>query len=566
MSKQTVFVFVFVALVCGLFAFAAALNNGSGLLIFLVLSWMGACGLVLIYPVLHDRISYMKLYGVGSKTPWMSKSVCGCNSLPIITVNKDAEIVAATRSARHMLHLNGSAFPVPFGSVLGGFGQTAEALCNAVIAHPDRQTPTLAKADRAPSEFYVQLSWLPEVDDHEHRSAMVTDANEFKSLERQFVQGHKMQAIGQLAGGIAHDFNNLLTAIGGYCDLLLLNKSKNSAEYDDLTQISENAARAADLVQHLLAFSRRQKFLLSPVDVNEMVSNLLTLLNRLVGEKVTLTFLSGAALPNVNADARQLEQVVMNLIVNARDAMPLGGEIIIETNHLTLSEAQDYDDVVIPPGDYATIEVQDTGIGMTEEVKQKVFDPFYTTKKTGEGTGLGLSTVYGIVKQTGGFVLLDTKPQEGTKFTVYLPTTDKKAEKLKTRSQPDGFHTFGLANVRVLLVEDEAAVRIFASRALTLHGVDVREAESGEAALKIIEDGVFVPDLVVSDVVMPGMNGPEWVEKARDKIESLKVIFVSGYANDQTKLTSRELKEAAFLPKPYSLSSLIEEVQNQANS
>jgi len=253
---------------------------------------------------------------------------------------------------------------------------------------------------------------------------------ELKTLEAQFVQSQKMQAIGQLAGGVAHDFNNLLTAISGHCDLLLLKHDEGHQNYADLIQIHQNANRAASLVGQLLAFSRKQNLQLESIDLRATLADLTHLLNRLVGEKVTLTLEHQDELAPIRADRRQLEQVLMNLVVNARDAMQGSGEIRVVTNNMTLVSAMRKDRVVVPPGDYVVVNVVDEGTGIPPERLSKIFEPFYTTKRTGEGTGLGLSTVYGIVKQTGGYVFVESKLGEGSTFSLVFPRQDATAEQV----------------------------------------------------------------------------------------------------------------------------------------
>ncbi|MEM9715095.1 MAG: ATP-binding protein [Pseudomonadota bacterium] len=484
---------------------------------------------------------------------------------PTITINGLAQITDVSASAATSLSLQDKALPIRFDDAFDGLGQTAEAFCKSVVSGPNKQGPLLVRARHVTPETFFQLTWLPATDDRGIRTALLTDATELKSLEAQFVQGQKMQAIGQLAGGVAHDFNNLLTAISGYCDLLLLDKDTGHRDYEDLRQISNNANRAAGLVAHLLAFSRRQTLRPDVLDVNALVSQLSALLNRLVGEKVTLRFTRGDGVPSVYADGRQLEQVIMNLVVNARDAMPSGGDIQITTEMIDLPSGWSQDRVTVPAGGYVLIEVQDNGTGMPPDVQEKIFEPFYTTKKQGEGTGLGLSTVYGIVKQTGGYIFVDSVQGQGTRFSVYLPVHQIQDVAETVEEDQKDVRAFGLSGLKLLLVEDEAPVRAFAARALALQGVIVVEADSGEAALEKLEDGYYRPDLVVSDVVMPGMNGPEWVLEARKSTPDMKVIFVSGYSEDVVAKTRDEIEGAMFLPKPYSLAALIDAVQTQAN-
>ncbi|MFM2390888.1 MAG: hypothetical protein RLZZ437_2443 [Pseudomonadota bacterium] len=389
---------------------------------------------------------------------------------------------------------------------------------------------------------------------------VLQDATKLKTLEAQFVQSQKMQAIGQLAGGVAHDFNNLLTAISGHCDLLLLRHGREDTDYGDLVQISQNANRAAALVSQLLAFSRKQTLKPERMSLQDVLSDLMHLLTRLVGEKVRLRLAHAPDLGAIRADKRQFEQIIMNLVVNARDAMPNGGTIRVETEALTLTEELQRNRARVPAGDYAVIRVQDTGIGIPDDKLEKIFEPFYTTKRQGEGTGLGLSTVYGIVKQSGGFIFVDSTVGEGTLFSLYFPInetvdTDRAAFVAAPRLTPrNGQGT-------VLLVEDEAPVRAFASRALRLRGYTVIEADCAEEALRALEDPQVEVDVFVTDVVMPGMDGPSWVKEALITRPNVRVVFVSGYAEDVLSEEQARIPNSVFLPKPFSLNELTVTVQ-----
>ena len=394
--------------------------------------------------------------------------------------------------------------------------------------------------------------------------AVLQDATQFKRLEEQFVQSQKMQAIGQLAGGVAHDFNNLLTAISGHCDLLLTRHARDHINYADLMQIHQNANRAAALVGQLLAFSRKQTLKPETFDLQDVLSDLTHLLNRLVGERARLRLIHDANLRTIRADKRQLEQVIMNLVVNARDAMPAGGTILIETEALSLPEPLERDRAVVAAGTWAVIRVTDTGIGIPEDHLKKIFEPFFTTKKLGEGTGLGLSTAYGIIKQSGGFIFVDSQVGTGTVFSLYFPIHDHGDSPAITadqvpRTRPDSRPGEGV----VLLVEDEAPVRAFASRALRMRGYTVLEAANAEEALKTLEDPALKVDIFVTDVVMPGMDGPSWVKLAMVDRPEVKVIFVSGYSEDALQEHQARIPNSIFLPKPFSLAELTQTVQGQ---
>ncbi|MEO8244838.1 MAG: ATP-binding protein, partial [bacterium] len=327
-------------------------------------------------------------------------------------------------------------------------------------------------------------------------------------------------------------------------------------------QIHQNANRAAALVGQLLAFSRKQTLKPEKLDLRDVLSDLAHLLNRLVGERVQLKLLHRSGLGAIRADKRQLEQVVMNLVVNARDAMPDGGTIKIETESLSLPEPMVRDRATVPAGEYAVIRVSDSGAGISEDRLPKIFEPFFTTKKVGEGTGLGLSTAYGIIKQSGGFIFVDSTVGEGSVFHLYLPIHDDKGDP-ETEAAPPRKIVVKQGEGVVLLVEDEAPVRAFASRALRLRGYTVLEAESAEEALKALEDPNLTVDVFVTDVVMPGMDGPSWVKRALVDRPNVRVIFVSGYAEDALAETQLRVPNSVFLPKPFSLNDLTATVQGQ---
>jgi two-component system cell cycle sensor histidine kinase/response regulator CckA len=472
------------------------------------------------------------------------------------------EVRSANRSARELLGLAADATPL-FSELFEGLGRSGTEWLGDIVAERLPGGAEVLRFRGAEEEAFYQITLRRIVENGRAAVlAILNDATALKALEGQFVQSQKMQAIGQLAGGIAHDFNNLLTAISGHCDLLLLRHDRADPEYGDLVQIHQNANRAASLVGQLLAFSRKQTLKPETLDVHEVLADLTHLLNRLVGERVNLKLAHALDLGAIRADKRQLEQVVMNLVVNARDAMAEGGTIRIETEALTLTENLCRDRAVVPAGDYAVIRVLDTGCGIPADRLQKVFEPFFTTKRTGEGTGLGLSTAYGIVKQSGGFIFVDSQIDLGTVFHLYFPIY------VPTETEVVAPATVRRANARpgegvVLLVEDEAPVRAFASRALRLRGYTVIEADSAEAALKTLEDPTLDVDIFVTDVVMPGMDGPSWVREALVNRPDVRVIFVSGYSEDCLSESQARIPNSVFLPKPFSLNDLTDTVQGQ---
>ena len=495
--------------------------------------------------------------------PEQSWSVFQDLPVPLLKVNAEGTVQAYNKMAASLVGvaLRDNA---QLSDLMEGLGRSITDWLGENLTGRSQQPTEFLRLKRADKEVFVQVT-LNRVSEggKVQLIAVLNDATELKSLEAQFVQSQKMQAIGQLAGGVAHDFNNLLTAISGHCDLLLLRHDQGDPDFGDLVQINQNANRAAALVGQLLAFSRKQTLRPETLDMRDTLSDLTHLLNRLVGEKVTLTLSHDPVLKPIRADKRQLEQVLMNLVVNARDAMPKGGEIRIVTECTTLKEPLERDSVSVAAGDYITVQVMDEGTGIAPDKLQKVFEPFFTTKRTGEGTGLGLSTAYGIVKQTGGYIFVDSTLGSGTCFTLYFPVLEAvELVRNSSRSMTSPMavkHGDGV----ILLVEDEAPVRAFASRALRLRGYTVLEAESAEDALKTLEDETLNIDVFVTDVVMPGMDGPSWVREALKARPDVRVVFVSGYAEDSFGETQIKIPNSVFLPKPFSLTDLTETVHRQ---
>lgn len=559
----------------------------------------------------------------------------------LMHITPDGRVLRSNRQARWLLGLPASrkAF---FSDLVEGLGRPVEDWLADAVAGRALNRPEVLRATLPAQETFVQviLRRAPPPDDS--LVAVVSDATELKSLEARFVQSQKMQAIGQLAGGVAHDFNNLLTAISGHCDLLLMNRDHYDSDYSDLMQIHQNANRAAALVRQLLAFSRKQTLKPEWLALESLLEDLAHLLARLVGERITLTLDHDRHLKQIRTDRRQLEQIILNLVVNARDAMPMGGEIRIETEAVVLEDELERGRVRLPAGHYAVIRVIDEGIGIPADIIDKIFEPFFTTKKLGEGTGLGLSTAYGIVKQMGGYIFADSTEGTGTVFTLYfaMPAAaaergiDDEAALAQQRARPadaagatetipvhaatsltasvrDGEHDEACAfaggaespvvvegaqaaprtaktmnrgdgarpgttgntamaapdsrgvDAVVLLVEDEAPVRAFAARALRLHGYQVIEAESGEQALEFLAEPALRVDVFVSDVVMPGLDGPGWVNRARKARPDVPVVFMSGHTEDNLHAALARTPGAAFLDKPFALQALCQTIDQQ---
>ncbi|MEO7276641.1 MAG: response regulator, partial [Sphingomicrobium sp.] len=395
---------------------------------------------------------------------------------------------------------------------------------------------------------------------------LLKDNSEEAKLKRQVAQATKMQVVGQLAGGVAHDFNNILTAIIGHCDLMLLRHTPGDSDYDDIQQIRSNSNRAAGLTRQLLAFSRQQTLRPQVVQLPDVVSEVSHLLKRLLGETVELVVKHGRNLGPIRADPGQLEQVIVNLAVNARDAMAEkgGGALTIQTYPVRANQVAELGSDILPIADYSALSVTDTGSGIPTNVLGKVFEPFFTTKEVGKGTGLGLSTVYGIVKQSGGFIFANSKVGEGTRFVIYLPVhrEDPGVAPARPVEKPKKEELWGSGTV--LLVEDEPMVRSVAERALTRHGYTVITAESGEEALDVLARSGHI-DLLVSDVVMPGMDGPTMVREARKSRPDLKILFISGYAEEQLR-NSIGIDNVNFLAKPFSVVELAEAARRAAGA
>jgi len=390
------------------------------------------------------------------------------------------------------------------------------------------------------------------------------DNSEEARLKREVAQATKMQAVGQLAGGVAHDFNNILTALIGTCDLMLMRHQPGDSDYDDIQQIRSNANRAANLTRQLLAFSRQQTLRPQVLQLPDVVAEVSHLLNRLLDERVKLVVKHGRGLGPVRADPGQLEQVIVNLAVNARDAILAkdpegGGTLTLTTLAVSAEEVRRMGTDVLPVADYTALKITDTGTGIPPHIIGKIFEPFFTTKEVGKGTGLGLSTVYGIVKQSGGFIFADSQVRRGTTFTIYLPVHRAQPGEApaRARAKDKAGETWGSGTI--LVVEDETMVRAVAERALARNGYTVLSAENGEAALELLASTPRI-DLMISDVVMPTMDGPTTVRAARRTHPDLPILFMSGYAEEQLR-KSIDIPNVSFLAKPFSVQQLAEAVR-----
>jgi two-component system, cell cycle sensor histidine kinase and response regulator CckA len=461
-------------------------------------------------------------------------------------------------------------------AILSGKGDADSIF--SIIAEPDRAS--LGMALSAASERVADIAPLDIALADGNRSAraffssdqelqgesakaviyLLETTNERK-LQEQFAQSQKMNAVGQLAGGVAHDFNNMLQAILGFTEMLIGKHKSSDPDAHDLQQIRSNALRAAELVKQLLAFSRRQTLNPKVIGIGDTVSDLQNTLRRTLGTAIDIEVRHGRDLWPVRADATQLQNVLINLAVNARDAMPNGGKLTVRTDNVSEADCKAFTYEGFVPGEYVLIEVADTGTGMPAEVKDKIFEPFFTTKDVGKGTGLGLSTVYGIVKQTGGYIYVDSEIGKGTTFRIFLPKSSAEAEEPQPEVEKAAAPVDLTGDGSILLVEDEEAVRAFGKRALTSRGFTVHEAESGLDALRQVRDEGLKVDLIVSDVMMPEMDGPSMYEEIKKIQPDCKIIFVSGYAEEAFRNSVADGENFRFLPKPFSLKQLVETVK-----
>jgi two-component system cell cycle sensor histidine kinase/response regulator CckA len=496
--------------------------------------------------------------------------------MAIATVDRDGRIVRANARFAKLAQSLAVVAAAPASILDAVAARDRDALGVAIASAAEGQAdiaPVEAMLDGGKERwglFYV--TGVGEQGDDEAAIVYLLETTEKRSLETQFAQSQKMQAVGQLAGGIAHDFNNVLSAIMMANDFLLNAHKPTDPSFQDIMQIKQNATRAATLVRQLLAFSRRQTMRPQVLDLGDALSDLTMLLRRLIGEKVKLEVVHSRDLWPVKVDVSQFEQVIVNLAVNARDAMADGGRLTVSTANVPAEEAARLAHQGMPAADFVRIDVIDTGSGMPPDVIDKIFEPFFSTKEVGKGTGLGLSTVYGIVKQTDGFIYVDSKPGEGTAFRIFLPRhiapATVAAPELAPEVPPAAAVPPPPARSRdltgqgtILLVEDEEGLRALNGRGLRSRGYNVVEAANGVEALEVMDEQDGAIDLVVSDVVMPEMDGPTMLAEMRKQAPDLKIIFVSGYAEDAFEKSLPDNEQFAFLPKPFTLSQLVEAVK-----
>jgi two-component system, cell cycle sensor histidine kinase and response regulator CckA len=495
--------------------------------------------------------------------------------MAIATVDRSGAVVRANARFAKLaqgLGADGAANKSIFAAVSVRDRNLLVAAINQAAEGQGDIAPVEAMLDGAKERWGQFFVTAVEEGERETEAAIVymLETTERRTLENQINQSQKMDMVGQLAGGIAHDFNNVLSAIMMANDFLLNAHKPTDPSFQDIMQIKQNATRAATLVRQLLAFSRRQTLRPQVLDLGDALSDLTMLLRRLIGEKVKLDLVHGRDLWPVKVDVSQFEQVIVNLAVNARDAMPEGGKLTVRTVNVTTEEAGRLSYKGMPAADYVRIDVADTGSGIAPEIVDKIFEPFFSTKEVGKGTGLGLSTVYGIVKQTGGFVYVDSETGKGTAFHIFLPRHRPELE-VQSEAAANGAAKESLAEAKprtdltgqgtILLVEDEEGLRSLNARGLRSRGYSVIEASNGIEAMEALEQRNGAVDLVVSDVVMPEMDGPTLLKTMRGRNPDLKIIFVSGYAEDAFEKSLPENQQFAFLPKPFTLSQLVAAVK-----
>jgi PAS domain S-box-containing protein len=401
------------------------------------------------------------------------------------------------------------------------------------------------------------LSTAPLADTPGGLLAFFTDVTQQKLLEAQYRQSQKMEAIGQLAGGVAHDFNNLLQVIVGYNEMHLDAMSASDSRRADLLEIQAAAARAIELTRQLLAFSRRQVLQPKDLNPNQLIANILKMLRRIIGEHIRLDFVQGHALGTIHADPTQVEQILLNLCINARDAMPGGGLIVIETQNVTINGIYTALHPWVPEGRYVLITVTDTGVGMPPEVQSRIFDPFFTTKEEGKGTGLGLATTYGIVKQHNGFIHVYSEVGKGTAFKIYLPITDRKASEIGALIETP----VAVGTETILVAEDQQSVRALARQILCGAGYTVIEATDGEEALEVYRENADKVGLVLLDVIMPKLYGRAVYEQIRIINPSVRVLFCSGYSANGVHTDFIASEQAMLIQKPYHPKDLLRAVR-----
>jgi two-component system cell cycle sensor histidine kinase/response regulator CckA len=491
--------------------------------------------------------------------------------MAIATIDRDGGVIRTNPLFARLFHGARSAEDRSILTIVAERDRPAlEAAIRAAAAGKADIAPVdamLAGAGDRFADFYVTAVEEAERD-QEAAIVYALETTAQRELETKISQTQKMELVGQFAGGVAHDLNNNLNAIILATDFLINAHKPTDPSFKDIMEIKQSSNRAARLVKHLVAFSRKQTLRPEVLDLGELFSDLKWMLNRTIGEKIKLNVVDGRDLWRVNVDSTQFEQVILNLAINARDAMPGGGWLTLRTSNITAAECAKFQTKGMPAADYVLVEVTDSGTGIPEAIRDKIFEPFFTTKEVGKGTGLGLSTVYGTIKQTGGFVYVDSAEGIGTTFRIFLPRYVGGAQAAAPHGAADAAAAGAAApsadltgEGTILLVEDEEGLRALNARGLSSRGYTVLEAGNGVEAIDVLEKYGGKVDLVVSDVVMPEMDGPTLLRELRSRDPSLKIIFVSGYAEDAFQKHLPADGKFGFLPKPFTLKQLVAEVK-----
>jgi two-component system cell cycle sensor histidine kinase/response regulator CckA len=524
------------------------------------------------YADYHDRYSQMLEGEVGSRTAdlveseRLYRSTFDAAPVGIAHAGPDGRWLRINQRLCDILGYSREELQSSAGQELIGSedaGGEAEALRQMAAGELDRHVVDEKRYRKRDGSFvWARVNMSVHLDaggTFQHFISVIEDITERRTLEAQFRQSNKMDAIGKLASGVAHDFNNLLTVILGFGELITADVSMPDQRRKDLDEIMKAARRASGLTKQLLAFSRQQVLNPAPVDVNGLITDMTGMLGRLIGEHIEIALVLATNLPLVVADRGQLEQVVMNLMVNARDAMAGGGRVTIETSDVELESSVFHEETVMG-GHYVMLGVTDTGIGMTEETQRRLFEPFFTTKATGEGTGLGLSTTYGIVKQSKGYIWASSEPGRGTTFKVYLPVSSRDV-RVPAVSSVVAVPARS-ASETVLLVEDEAGVRELSKRILENTGYRVLEAADGDAAEAVFANHDDQIDLVVTDVVMPGCCGPELLSRLQVQAPALRVLYMSGYTEQSAAQKAGIDRGLPFVQKPFTAVEFLRQVRD----
>jgi signal transduction histidine kinase/ActR/RegA family two-component response regulator len=389
---------------------------------------------------------------------------------------------------------------------------------------------------------------------------------EKENLQKQLLQTQKLESIGTLAGGVAHDFNNILTVIMGLSQMVLSGLKKSDPNRDKLKSILNSAERASKLTKQLLLFSRKEEMEFKIINLNNIISQLRKMLNRLIGEDITMHNNLSQDLWQINADENQMEQVITNLVVNARDAMPGGGDLKISTENISIDEEKAKTIPDIKPGEYICLSIEDTGAGIAKSLQKKIFDPFFTTKGRAEGTGMGLSVVHGIVKKHGGVIDLYSEPGEGTIFKIYIPAVIEQGIKMSEEQETDSFENYKGSGETILLVEDEKPVLTYLESILDNHGYNYLSAKSAEKAVQLFKKNEDNIELLISDVILTGMDGMQLANKLKSEKKDLKIILSSGYSNKKVKMSSIKEKGYNYIQKPYNIMDLLKMIHHTINN